>query len=116
MTSPIVAQPGGTPNRRDLYAVLATTPLPLPTQVIFYDTGSLTGTVDLYLPKNAPGQVDAWATEYTGQPEYGGVVDPGGSRPWRAYKATLAVAGWEAEVRSYVHLDVVPVDEPGGAS
>jgi hypothetical protein len=99
-------QPLG-PHRRDLYAVISCTTLPLPREVTFFDRGEFhTPFVDLDMDVDAADQVDAWAAAYGGTAELGSPGAPHQGRVQRTYRVETKVAGWDVTVRSYVRKAV----------
>ncbi len=91
--------------RRDLYAALATTPLPQPRSVHLLHRGAVGNFGDLDMDDDAPEQVGAWAAAYGATPRYGPIFGTERGRPQRVYEAQVTVAGWDMHVRTLVHLE-----------
>jgi hypothetical protein len=96
-------------DRRALLRAIASTHLPLPIDISFYDIGQgySRDHAGLKLYDNRPAEVDQWADTLGGdKPTFGGTVKrvPSGVL-FRSYKTRAVLAGWPVEVFSYVDVD-----------
>ncbi len=98
-------------RRRALLRAIADSRLPLPISIDVYEIeqGYHHDHVGLKLDDNRPADVEEWAERLGGnKPTFGSTVKRHDGRPFRSYSTHVVVAGWPAQVCSYVDLD-----EPG---
>lgn len=91
-------------NLRDLYAVVACTPLQLPQSIVTNYREDLGSWATLFLSEDSRAGVDAWAAEYAGTTKLG-PISRDETEPVRGYDTEVTVAGWAVRVCSYLHVD-----------
>lgn len=96
-------------NLRDLYAVVACTPLQLPQTITTNYREDLGSWATLFLPEDCRAGVDAWAAEYAGTTVLGPITREAAGRV-RCYDTEVTVAGWAVRVCSYLHADTEAVE------